>query len=59
MWLEELAWLWVPVLGAIGIWMMWSVIVLKTDVRDLRRRLEAMEAEASTRPNTAPQVREH
>ena len=38
MWLEELAWLWVPILGGVGIWMLWQLIVLRTEVRLLRNR---------------------
>lgn len=49
MWLEELAWLWLPIAGGLGIWGIWSHIALKTEVRALRERLERLEAEVSSR----------
>jgi hypothetical protein len=51
MWLEEMAWLWLPVAGGVGIWMIWSLVTLKTEVRALRQRLAQIEAESTSRAN--------
>jgi len=51
MWLEEMAWLWLPIAGGVGIWMTWSIVTLKRDVRALRRRLAQIEAPAITHAN--------
>jgi hypothetical protein len=48
MWLEELAWLWLPIAGGVGIWMIWGIVTLKTEVRALRHRLAQIEAESPT-----------
>jgi hypothetical protein len=44
MWLEEM-----PVAGGLGIWMIWSIVTLRADVRALRRRLAQMEVESTSR----------
>jgi hypothetical protein len=57
MWLEATAWLWVPVGGALGLWMVWNTIVLRGEVRALRRRLAQLEAgtdSETTRIGTRP-----
>jgi hypothetical protein len=51
MWLEDMAWLWLPIAGGMGIWMIWSLVTLKTEVRALRQRLAQMEAESVSRAN--------
>jgi hypothetical protein len=51
MWLEELVWLWAPILGCIGLWMLWQLIVLRTQVQLLRNRIEALETHASVQSN--------
>ena len=56
MWLEELAWLWLPILGGVGIWMFWQLIVLRTQVRLLRKRMEVLEAHSSVRGNETHEV---
>ena len=56
MWLEELAWLWVPILGGVGIWMLWQLIVLRTEVRLLRNRVEVLKAHTSVRGNETHEV---
>ena len=56
MWLEELAWLWLPTLGGLGLWMLWQLIVLRTAVHLLRKRVEVLEAHASVRGNETHQV---
>jgi hypothetical protein len=49
MWLEETAWLWLPIAGGVGSWMVWGIVTLKTEVRALRHRLAQIEAESPTR----------
>jgi hypothetical protein len=49
MWLEEMIWLWLPVVGGIGLWGIWSVLALKKEVRMLRQRLAHMEANITSR----------
>jgi hypothetical protein len=51
MWLEEMAWLWLPIAGGVGMWMIWSIVMLKRDVRALRRRLAQIEAPTITHAN--------
>jgi hypothetical protein len=51
MWLEELVWLWLPIAGGVGLWMMWSLVTLKRDVRALRQRLEQIEAASNAHAN--------
>jgi hypothetical protein len=51
MWLEEMVWLWLPIAGGVGIWMIWSIVTLKRDVRALRRRLAQIEAPMITHAN--------
>ena len=51
MWLEEMAWLWLPIAGGVGIWITWSIVTLKRDVRALRRRLAQIEAPTITHAN--------
>jgi hypothetical protein len=48
MWLEEMAWLWLPIAGGVGIWMIWSIVTLKRDVRALRQRLAQIGAPSIT-----------
>ena len=43
MWLEELAWLWLPIVGALGLWIIWSNSAMKAEVRSLRERLDRLE----------------
>jgi hypothetical protein len=51
MWLEEMVWLWLPIVGGVGIWMIWSIATLKRDVRALRQRLAQIEAPGITHAN--------
>jgi hypothetical protein len=51
MWLEEMVWLWLPVASGVGIWLIWSIVTLKRDVRTLRQRLAQIEAPASIHAN--------
>jgi len=54
MWLEEMAWLWLPIAGGMGMWMIWSIVTLKRDVRALRQRLAEIEAPSITYSNQGP-----
>jgi hypothetical protein len=56
MWLEELAWLWLPILGGLGLWMLWQLIALRTAVQLLRKRVAMLEAHASVRGNETHEV---
>ncbi|MGE0681448.1 MAG: hypothetical protein AB7P69_11215 [Candidatus Binatia bacterium] len=53
MWLEELVWLWGPVVGGIGLWGAWNLISLKTEVKALRERVAQLESTNERRRNTA------
>ena len=44
-------WLWLPAVGGIGLWVIWSMLALKTEVRMLRQQLERMEASMTSRAN--------
>ncbi|HKA53232.1 MAG TPA: hypothetical protein VKJ47_06175 [Candidatus Binatia bacterium] len=50
MWLEEFAWLWVPIVGGAALWMIRRLVALCTEVRMLRERVEGLEQE-SREPN--------
>ena len=43
MWIEELVWLWLPVVCGIAGWMSWRLVSLTTEVRALRARMEQLE----------------
>jgi len=48
MWLEEFAWLWLPVGCGVGLWVLWRIVALKAEVRALHTRMERLEdAEAA------------
>lgn len=51
MWVEEMIWLWLPVVGGIGLWDIWSMLALKKEVRMLRQQLARMEASMTSRAN--------
>lgn len=43
MWLEEMAWLWLPIVCAFGSWIAWRTIGLRREVRALSRRVAELE----------------
>ncbi len=43
MWLEELVWVWLPVVCGIAGWMSWRLISLTAKVHELRMRTEQLE----------------
>jgi len=45
MWLEEFAWLWLPLVCGAGLWGLWNIATLKAEVRMLRERLKQLEDE--------------
>ena len=49
MWLEEFAWLWLPIVCAAGLWITWRFVALTTEVRTLRERVERLEEERTVR----------
>jgi hypothetical protein len=51
MWLEETAWLWLPLACGAGVWGLWSLVSLKAEVRRLRERLARLEDESAARSN--------
>jgi hypothetical protein len=51
MWLEETAWLWLPLAGGAGLWGLWSLISLKAEMKRLRERLARLEDQTTTRNN--------
>jgi hypothetical protein len=56
MWLEEMFWLWLPVVGGIGLWVIWSMLALKKEVRRLRQKLARVEASMTSRPSEEHRV---
>jgi hypothetical protein len=56
MWLEEMFWLWLPVVGGIGLWVIWSMLALKKEVRRLRQQLARVEASMTSRPSEEHRV---
>jgi hypothetical protein len=51
MWLEEMVWLWLPIAGGVGMWMMGSLVTLKRDLRAVRQRLAQIEAASNAHAN--------
>jgi hypothetical protein len=51
MWVEEMIWLWLPVVGGTGLWLIRSTLALKTEVRTLRQQLARLEASMTSRAN--------
>ena len=49
MWLEELAWLWLPAVCGVGLWGLWRLVTLRVEVRALRGRIEWLEEERTVR----------
>jgi hypothetical protein len=56
MWLEEMIWLWLPMVGGIGLWVIWSMLALKTEVRMLRQQLARVEASMTSRASEEHRV---
>src|SRR5262245_15885871 len=48
MWLEDMAWVWLPVAGTFTVWVIWCIVDLKRQVRTLRQRLAEFDAEPNT-----------
>ena len=51
MWLEDMGWLWLPIAGGVGLWMMWSLVTLTRDVRAVRQRLAQIEVASNAHAN--------
>ena len=43
MWLEQTAWAWMPLAAGFGAWIAWRALGLAAQVRELQRRLDAIE----------------
>lgn len=48
MWLEETAWIWLPIASALGAWMVWRMTELRREVRTLSRRVAELERARTT-----------
>lgn len=48
MWLEESVWLWLPIASGLGLWLGWSLVALRTQVRVLRDRVAQLETTIET-----------
>jgi hypothetical protein len=46
-----MGWLWLPIAGGVGMWMMWSLVTLKRDLRAVRQRLVQIEAASNAHAN--------
>ena len=44
MWLEQTAWAWMPLAAGLGAWIAWRAVRLAAQVRDLQRRVDAIDA---------------
>ena len=56
MWLEELAWLWGPIAGGLGLWGAWSLISLKAEVNALQKRIAHLENQYEKRRTKTQQA---
>jgi hypothetical protein len=48
MWLEELAWAWLPVVGVVGLWLGRECVVMKKEIRKLVERVDRLESQTGT-----------
>jgi hypothetical protein len=48
MWLEELAWLWLPIVGVAGLWLGRDYVVTKAQIRKLVERVDRLESQTET-----------
>lgn len=55
--LEELAWVWIPIVSSIRVWGVWTLLSLKQKVRTLRARLEALTSDEGNRSDEEREVR--
>jgi len=44
MWLEELAWLWLPILGAVAVWLAREYVRMNAQLRNISERIEQLES---------------
>jgi hypothetical protein len=44
MWLEELAWLWLPVVAAAAVWLGRDYLQLKAQIRKIAERIDRLES---------------
>lgn len=48
MWLEELAWLWLPIVGVVGLWLGRDYVAMKKEIRKLVERVDRLESQTDT-----------
>lgn len=53
MWLEEMAWMWLPILCLAGAYSVWRMTALTRKVRALSKRVEALESVDDSKPSRA------
>ena len=56
MWLEELAWLWLPAVCGVGLWGLWRLVTLRIEVHALRERVERLEEGKTVRSHDQRKV---
>ena len=54
MWLEETAWIWIPLGCAVAAWTVWRVVALAREVGALRKRMETLEGGVSSPAGKRP-----
>jgi hypothetical protein len=54
MWLEEMAWIWIPLGCTAAAWMVWHVVAIAREVRALRTRVETLEDGVSSPADERP-----
>ncbi len=56
MWLEELAWLWLPIVGVVGLWLGRDYLAMKAELRKLVQRVDQLESRAKPRQSDKPRA---
>lgn len=54
MWLEETAWIWIPLACVLMGWIAWRVVALAREVRVLRERVETLEGDVGSPARKRP-----
>lgn len=48
MWLEEFAWLWLPIVGVVALWLGRDYVATKAQIRKLVERVDRLESQTET-----------
>lgn len=56
MWLEELAWLWLPIVGVVGLWLGRNYLAMKAELRKLVQRVDQLESRAKPGQSDKPRA---